>query len=122
MTGLGFPRHLCRISPIGPPDSSTPSQLNNLPMVLPRAVQAAKFKARAVGPQRGMDPSVRPPLLEQVSNRRKVNQAQLAFIVKNAPPMRVAEEPGLDVPARAQNLQQRRRILQRPALGAAQVG
>jgi hypothetical protein len=61
-----------------------------------------------------MNPPVGPALLEQIGDRRKIDQAQPAFIVRNVPPMRVAEEIGLDVPARAQNLQQLRRVLQRP--------
>jgi hypothetical protein len=79
--------------------------MDDLAVVLARPVKAAKFEARTVRQQGGVDPPVGPPFLEHVGDRRKIDQPQPAFIVINGPPMRVAKEPNLDVPARAQDFQ-----------------
>ena len=55
--------------------------MDDLPVVLVGAVQTAQFKARSNRLQGGMNPPVGPALLEEVCDRRKIDQTQTAFIL-----------------------------------------
>jgi hypothetical protein len=96
----------------------TPIQIHDLTMIFVLLVEAAKFKTRTIGKQSRVNPSVGPTFLKQVCNRRKIDQAQSARIMRYAPAMCVTVEVCFDVAARTQNFHQFRRVLQRPGCGS----
>src|SRR6266516_5800554 len=73
------------------PSRSAPFEVNDLPVILVRSVNATKLHAQAVASRCGLHPARRVARLEDVGHLRQVYEMNPARVFPNLPFMRVAK-------------------------------